>query len=218
MMGWWHQWTGLGKPRTRITEDRWVMLDVETSGLNPEKDRLLAIAAIALRVDWSRQQICIDPGDSFEVVVQQQEVTRDKENILLHGIGVQRQQDGLVPQMALKAFGAYAGASPLLAFHAGFDRAMIERHMRQHLNRTMPNPWVDVEQLCAVTHEKVRARALDEWMAFFGITCAVRHQAAADTLAECEVLLRIWPRLLVQCKSWEDIERLASMERWIQRG
>lgn len=217
-MGWWHQWIGPGRPRTPITEDRWVMLDVETSGLNPHEDRLLAIAAIALRVDWSRRQICIDPGDSFEVLVQQREVTHSKENILLHGIGVQHQQEGLAPQIALEAFEAYAGAAPLLAFHAAFDQAMIERHMRQHLDRIMPNPWVDVEHLCAVTHEKVRARALDEWIDYFGITCAVRHQAAADTLAECEVLLRIWPRLVLQCKSWKDIERLANMQRWIRRA
>jgi DNA polymerase-3 subunit epsilon len=194
------------------------MLDVETSGLNPNENRLLAIAAIALRVDWTRRHICIDPGDSFEVFVQQRELTREKDNILLHGIGVQRQQEGLAPHIALKAFEAYAGASPLLAFHAAFDQAVIERHMRQHLNRIMPNPWVDVEKLCAVTHEKVRARALDEWMEYFAITCAARHQAAADALAECEVLLRIWPRIAAQCKSWKDIERLAQTERWIQRA
>ena len=217
-MSWWDQWIGRGRPKSPVTEDRWVMLDVETSGLNPNEDRLLAIAAIALRVDWSRQNICIDPADSFEVFIQQQELTLDKENILVHGIGVQRQQGGVVPDTALKAFEAYAGASPLLAFHATFDRTVIDRHMSQHLNRILPNPWVDVEHLCAVTHEKVRARTLDEWMNYFGITCTVRHQAAADTLAECEVLLRIWPRLVTQSKSWKDIERLAHMERWVQRG
>ena len=34
------------------TGSRWVMLDVETSGLDMRHDRLLAIAAIAVRVDW----------------------------------------------------------------------------------------------------------------------------------------------------------------------
>ena len=36
---------------------------------------------------------------------------------------------------------------------------------RQHLGHGLPNPWVDVDHLCAVTHEQVRARALDDWMA-----------------------------------------------------
>jgi DNA polymerase-3 subunit epsilon len=66
---------------------------------------------------------------------------------------------------------------------------------------------VDIEHLCAVTHEGVRARSLDEWMAHFGITCAVRHQAAADTLAECELLQRVWPRVAPQCRDWRSDAR-----------
>ncbi len=209
-------------PRRRghfeVDESRWVMLDVETSGLDPQRDRLLAIAAIALRVDWARKRLSVDLGDSFEVVLRQQEVTAAKDNILLHGIGVQRQREGVAPDAALRAFMDYVGRSPLLAFHAAFDQAMITRHLRQHLAPAPAHPWVDIEYLCAVTCEYVRARSLDEWMRHFGIECAVRHQAAADTLAECELLLRVWPRVAAQCGCWADVERMARQQRWIQRA
>lgn len=215
----WTDWlTGAGRGLRAVDETRWVMLDVETSGLDPRRDRLLAIAAIALRVDWARRRLTIDLGDSFEVVLQQQEVTAAKDNILLHGIGVQRQREGVAPVQALEAFADFVGRSPLLAFHAAFDQTLIDRFARQHLGRVLPNPWVDIEQLCAVTHEQVRARSLDEWMAHFGIECAVRHQAAADTLAECELLLRIWPRVAAQCSRWREVERLARQQSWIARA
>lgn len=201
-----------------VREDRWVMLDVETSGLEPHRDRLLAVAAIALRVDWARKRLSVDLGDSFEVVLRQQEVTAAKDNILLHGIGVQRQREGVEPERALQAFVNYVGQSPLLAFHAAFDEAMISRHARRYLGQGLHHPWVDLEHLCAVTHEQVRARSLDEWMGHFGIACAVRHQAAADTLAECELLLRIWPRVAAQCGCWRDVQRLAQQQRWIARA
>ncbi len=210
-------WPGARTRRT-VNESRWVMLDVETSGLDPQRDRLLAIAAIALRVDWVQGRLSVDLGDSFEVVLRQEQVTEAKDNILLHGIGVQRQREGVAPVQALEAFAGFVGDSPLLAFHAAFDQTLIARHMKQNLGRGLPNPWVDIEQLCAVTHEKVRARSLDEWMQHFGIVCAVRHQAAADTLAECELLLRIWPRLAAQCGRWADVERLAAQQRWIARA
>ena len=210
-------WPG-ARTRRAVNESRWVMLDVETSGLDPQRDRLLAIAAIALRVDWRLGRLAVDLGDSFEVVLRQAQVTAAKDNILLHGIGVQRQREGVAPVQALEAFAGFVGDSPLLAFHAAFDQTLIARHMKQHLARGLPNPWVDIEQLCAVTHEKVRARSLDEWMQHFGIVCAVRHQAAADTLAECELLLRIWPRLAAQCARWADVERLAAQQRWIARA
>lgn len=201
-------------------EGRWVMLDVETSGLDARRDRLLAIAAIALRVDWPAGRLAICPGDSFEVVLRQDEAsTRD--NILLHGIGAQRQREGVEPGQALRAFVDWAGPSPLLAFHAAFDETMIGRALALHGLPRLPNPWLDIEHLCAVTHEDVRARSLDEWMAHFGIQCAVRHQAAADTLAECELLLRIWPRVAAQCRGdgrWRSVERLAAQQRWIHRA
>jgi DNA polymerase-3 subunit epsilon len=214
----WLDWLPGARGRSGVNEQRWVMLDVETSGLDPNHDRLLAIAAIALKVDWEHKRLSVDLGDSFEVVLRQDQVTAAKDNILLHGIGVQSQREGMDPMQALEAFAGYVQQSPLLAFHAAFDQTLILRHMKLHLGRTLPNPWVDIEQLCAVTHEKVRARSLDEWMRHFGIECTVRHQAAADTLAECELLLRIWPHLAQQCRRWADVERLARQQRWIARA
>lgn len=200
-----------------IDEERWVVLDVETSGLDPSRDRLLAIAAVAVRVDWPRKRLSIAPVDSFEVVVRQQEASA-VDNILLHGIGVQRQRDGVEAGPALAAFREYAGASPLLAFHAAFDRALIERQGRGRLDLPWSPRWLDIEQLCAITHEHVPARSLDEWMAHFGIHCAVRHQAAADAMAECELLLRVWPRVAAECACWRDVERMAVRQRWIARA
>ena len=200
-----------------VDPTRWVMLDVETSGLDTRRDRLLAIAAIGMRVDWSARTLRIDLGDSFEVVLRQNEAS-PKDNILLHGIGVQKQRDGMEPTQALRAFADFAGHSPLLAFHAAFDEAMIGRYARLHLGADLRNPWLDIDHLCAVTHAEVRARALDDWMSHFGITCAVRHQAAADTLAECELLQRIWPKLAPQCQNWRDVQRLAAQHRWLARA
>lgn len=208
----WPSW--LLPRRPAVDDNRWVVLDVETSGLDPYRDRLLAIAAIALRVDWPRRRLAIDLADSFEVVLRQEQAS-GRDNILLHGIGAQRQREGVPPQRALAAFTAYAAAAPLLAFHSAFDEALITRSIKTQGAEPLRNPWLDIEALCAVTHEQVRARSLDEWMAHFGIRCAQRHEAAADTLAECELLLRIWPRVARECGSWEEVRQLAARRRWV---
>ena len=207
----------MGSSAPPVDETRWVMLDVETSGLDPTRDRLLAIAAIGLQVDWGDKTLNVDIGDSFEVVLQQDQVS-NKDNILLHGIGVQQQRDGMAPALALGAFRSFVGQSPLLAFHAAFDQTMIARYARLHLSADLPNPWLDLDHLCAVTFERVKARALDEWLNHFGIRCLVRHQAAADTLAECELLQRIWNKLAPQCACWRDVQSLADQHRWLVRA
>ena len=213
----WRDWLGVRNGGAPVNANRWVVLDVETSGLDPRRDRLLALAAIAVRVDWQGGRLAIAPGDSFEVVLRQERAS-EKDNILLHGIGAQQQRSGAELQEALGAFAQFAADSPLLAFHCAFDEAIIARAFTGQALRPPANPWVDIAQLCAVTHEDVPARSLDEWLDHFGIACAVRHQAAADTLAECELLLRIWPRIAPQCRNWRDVERLAARQRWIARG
>jgi DNA polymerase III subunit epsilon len=213
----WRQGPGWFRRGTPVDVSRWVVLDVETSGLDPARDRLLAVAAIGLRVDWPARRLAIVLADSFEVVLRQ-EAPSPRDNILLHGIGVQRQKEGVAPAEALRALADFAAGAPLLAFHAAFDQALIARHARSALGVRFPNRWLDIEHLCGVGYPQVRARSLDEWLAHFGIRCAMRHQAIADTLAECELLLRVWPRVAAECASWRDVERLAAGHRWIRRG
>ncbi len=197
---------------------RWVVLDVESSGLRPRQDRLLAIAAVAVHLGPDRPAIAL--GDSFEVVLRQraQAVVPDKANILIHHIGVGAQQGGIDPAAALQAFDAYVGRSPLIAFHAAFDRAMIERACRLTLGRVPRHAWLDLEPLAAVLHPQVRARSLDEWMAHFQLRCAVRHQAAADTLVTAELLLKLWPALRAQLPrpAFSAVAALAAQRRWVQ--
>jgi DNA polymerase-3 subunit epsilon len=170
-----------------------------------------------MQIDWSRQALKIDLGDSFEAVLQQDHASSHA-NILLHGIGVQEQRAGLAPTQALQAFRQFVGNSPLLAFHCAFDEAVIQRHMTQHHLGKLSNPWLDLDHLCAVTSEGVRARALDDWLHHFKIECSMRHQAAADTLAQCELLQRIWPRISAKSRKWQDVQNLASQYRWLPRS
>lgn len=207
----WLPWRRRG---AAVDPERWLVVDVESSGLDAARDRLLAIAAIGVRVDWATRRLAVRLADSFEVVLRQ-EAPSTRENILLHGIGVQRQREGVAAAGALAAFADFAGNAPLLAFHAAFDRTIVGRHAQAARAAPPPGPWLDIERLCRVTHPRVRARSLDEWMAHFGIRCAARHQAMADSLAECELLQRIWPRVAAECGSWREVQKLAARHRWL---
>ncbi len=212
---WWSSWQ---RGRRGVDESRWVVLDVEASGLDAAHDRLLAIAAIGVR--FAGRQAWIELGDSFEVVLRQAgaQATPDKANILLHGIGLGAQRGGVDPREALLALAEFVRDAPLVAFHAQFDRTLIERACKATLGQRLHNHWLDLEPLAAVLYPQVKARALDEWMAHFGIRCAVRHQAAADTLATAELLLRLWPALCRQQAEpgFRVAAQLAGQRRWLQ--
>ncbi|MFO1325870.1 MAG: 3'-5' exonuclease [Rubrivivax sp.] len=200
---------------------RWVVLDVESSGLDPQHDRLLAIAALGVRVVEGR--LLVAPGDSFEVVLRQRDADAtvpDRANILVHGIGVDAQRTGVEPAQALGAFQAFTAGAPLVAFHAGFDRILLTRALRDVLRRRLDATWLDLAELAPALLPQVNAHALDDWLALFGIRVAVRHQAAADTWATAELLQRLWPLALAQgCDAgFGALARLAASRRWLARS
>jgi len=205
------------KAEDKEAVQRWIMLDVETTGLNPRVDQLLAIAAVAMRFSPinNRLELCI--GDSFEVVLKQ-ETPSARDNILIHHIGVQAQTGGCEPREALESFRAWAGQSPLLAFHAAFDEAMITRAFERYALPALSNEWLDIEPIARLVGGHAKARALDDWMTHFGIECAVRHQAASDAFATAELLLRLWPAARKEARSWSELRKLARNAAWIPQS
>ena len=199
--------------------ERWLVLDVESSGLDPQRDALLSIAAVALRQDGARLHINL--GDSFEVTLRRTVDVADKANVLVHGIGVGAQRAGTAPEEALQAFAMFAADAPLIGYHSAFDRTLIERAQRSARLPVMRNPWLDLAELApvlcpAAAHEPPR-RALDDWLAHFAIPCAARHQAAADALATGELLLRLWPAACAQgaTRGFRTLSGLAAARRWL---
>ncbi len=206
----------LFSPRFTPDPRRWLLVDVETSGLDPSSDRLLAIAGVVLSISEDFKHMSIEITDSFEVVLRQT-TPSDKDNILLHGIGVQAQREGQDPATALQDFIDWAGTSPLLAFHAAFDEAMIQRACRQYVGRSLPNAWLDIEPLAAHVHRTDKGESLDVWMKRMGIQCARRHQAIADVWASAEVLLKLWPALSKEAGDFAELKQMENGVRWLRR-
>jgi DNA polymerase III subunit epsilon len=158
---------------------RWVVLDCESSGLDPERDRLLSIGAVAVREGR------VDHADAFSAVLRQTQAS-DVPNILIHGIGAEAQLGGRDPAVALDEFVGYVADGTPVAFHAPFDRALLARAIPRWKRR-----WLDLAQLAPVLlpARAKSCKSLDEWLAAFSIDHPARHDAAADAYATAQLLL-----------------------------
>jgi DNA polymerase-3 subunit epsilon len=192
--------------RSPIDASRYVVVDVETSGLNVNKDRLIAIGAVAV----VNGKIAL--RDSLEIVLLQQRVS-DKQNILIHGIGGTAQSEGVPPIDALLTFLEYLGRDPLVAFHVEFDQTMIGRAIREYLGFKLKHSWADLAYVAPALYPELarRCRSLDQWMQHFGIGNYARHSALADAVATAELLLALRPkmetRIAVSFQGLRDMER-----------
>jgi DNA polymerase-3 subunit epsilon len=184
------RWRGLpefdrGRP---AGSGRWVVVDVETSGLDAARDSLISVGALAV-VDGA-----IDLGESFEVVLRQEKASTD-ENIEVHGIGAAEQAGGEDPREALAAFLAFVGKDPLAAFHAPFDATMLRRAVERHLGVAFARPWIDLAEVAPLVWPKYASRlsGLDDWLEALSIPVVHRHRAIGDCLATAQLLLMVLP-------------------------
>lgn len=188
-MSWWRKLLPDPTDALPLEAARLVVVDTETTGLDPERAELLSIGAVAveqLRVDLSQQFDC--------VLYSKTDVTNG--SVLIHGIGPAALAQGEPPHRVLGEFLRFAENSPLVAFHAGFDRRVLERAVRAHLGARLPNRFLDMAQL-APTLLKAQApeeNSLDAWLERFELQAIERHSAAADALATAELLLIVLHR------------------------
>lgn len=184
-------WRGLveDSEQVALADAKLVVVDVETSGLDARRDRLLAIGACALRHER------LLAGAGFERIVYQAEAT-SKENILVHGIAPGEQASGLPAEHALLDFLEFSGKHVLVAYHAWFDRTMLDRATREVLGVRLPHRWLDLAHLAPALYPEARLprASLDDWLSRFNIYVRARHRAVDDVLATGELLLILLKR------------------------
>jgi DNA polymerase-3 subunit epsilon len=177
-------WQSLAEtgPHASLESSRFVVVDVETTGLSLAKDRLIAIGAVAVKGGQ------IDFGDSFEIVVQQQTASA-KDNILIHGISSTAQTEGIAPAEALLDFLEYLGRDPLIAFHVTFDETLIKRALKDYLGLSLKHTWLDLAYAVPALYPELSRKyhALDDWIGYFRISNFARHSALADALATAQL-------------------------------
>jgi DNA polymerase-3 subunit epsilon len=181
-----HDWSRLTPIRGSAALDsvRYVMVDTETGGLDPKRDRLIAIGACAVAAGALRV------GESFAALLRQEQPSAVA-NVLIHGIGHGAQAAGQPPAEALAAYLRFARRDTLVGYHAPFDLLVVQRAVRDALGIAYRPACLDLALLLpALEAQPDSARwELDRWLARFRLRAFERHNALADAAATGELFL-----------------------------
>ena len=131
-----------------LRQQRWVVLDLETSGLNVNRDQVLSIGAVVI------EDGAIDFSQQFERTLHRHD-HKLAPSVLIHGLGPSAIAAGCDPVEALLDLMDFIGDSPLLAFHAGFDQRMLGRALKDSLGYKLQHPFMDVAELAPLLNPEV---------------------------------------------------------------
>ncbi|MDD3518281.1 MAG: 3'-5' exonuclease [Chromatiales bacterium] len=179
-------WHTLPTPsaHTPLDRARFVVIDVETTGLDMHSDELLSVGLVPA----GPRSVEID--GLAEIVLRHERARVDKDNLVIHGITPTESASGTEVAEALVSVLEHIGKSWLVAFHADFDRVMLTRAFKRHLGLKLKNPFLDLAWLLpALYPDQAGLRSLDEWLGHFGIAAPARHRASGDALVTAELLL-----------------------------
>lgn len=183
--------------KTALRELSYVVLDTETTGLNPKKDLLLSIGAVRT-TGYS-----FSLADTFEATINQVQPKGSESAVSVHGIRPSDSRKGMFEAEALERFIEFAGNSILVAHHAAFDIAMLNKALKKHFNIRLLNPVLDTAQLAARLEQSRSAFGpagqahkydLDSMTQRYRVQVFDRHTAPGDAFITAILLMKLLER------------------------
>lgn len=177
-------------PETPVEQVRFVVLDSETTGLDPRKDRIVTIGAIAV----VNHEIRID--DSFEALLK---VEYNSSAVTVHGVTREESLAGLDEPEALDRFLRYLGEGVIVGHHIGHDVETFNAGYERHFGFRMRNPSLDTMSLTLHLERDgafagrgpIEEFSLDALCRLFDIVPHDRHTAPGDAFMTALVFQRL---------------------------
>jgi DNA polymerase-3 subunit epsilon len=173
--------------RVPLALGRFVVVDLETTGLRANRDRIIEIGAVSVCARSLRHDDC------FERILRQS-VPSATDNILVHRIGHQAQRSGEDPATVLVDFLEYVGDSIMLAFRAEFDATLLRREWLEVMSFAPPIQMIDLATVLPALIPGTSNDTLDEWAAMLGVAASERHRAIGDAYQAATLLLVVLER------------------------
>jgi DNA polymerase-3 subunit epsilon len=174
----------------RLDELTYVVLDSETTGLDPGRDRIVSIAGVVVRGRTVRR------GEVFDALVNPRR-SIPAMSARFHGITDVAVADCPPLGVVLPAFLDFAAGAVLVGHHVWFDLHILRREAGPLGIEAalLAHPVLDTVALSQVAHGTLPDHGLEAVAARLGVVVRGRHSALGDALTTAEILVRLLPLL-----------------------
>jgi DNA polymerase III subunit epsilon len=169
---------------------RFIVLDLETTGLNPATDAIVTVGAVAVLGG----DILIE--DSFSALLK---VSENTTAVTVHGVTRDQSLTGLDEPAALEGFLDYLKDGVIVGHHIGHDVTAMNAACGRHFDLTLLNRSIDTMDLTLhlerdgafAGRRAIRHFTLDALCEMFGVVPHDRHTAAGDAFITAQIFLRL---------------------------
>ena len=166
-----------------------VVIDTETTGLDPRKARVIELAAVRLSAGK------LDAGGSFRQLLRPGGDSIPADTTRIHGI-----DDAMVAQSPLFAdvwpgFSSFLGQAVVIGHTVGFDLAVLKRECELAGLPWMRPRTLDTRLLAQIAAPELAGYTLEKLAAWLGVEVADRHSALGDSVTTARVFLALLPKL-----------------------
>lgn len=161
-------------PRKKCIE---IVLDVETTGLDYKKERIIEFAAVRLEngVIKAKYETLINPKQHIR-----------KSSMAVHGITEEMIADQPTEEEAMPAIFEFIGEYPIVAHNAIFDYNFLNESSKRLYGKPIVNQRIDSQFLFKEVYPEFESHGLENLMLKFGVDFDTRHRAMADTIGLAE--------------------------------
>ena len=165
-----------------------VVIDSETTSLDPAKARIVEIAAVRLTAGR------VDSADPFRRLV------RPDEPIPAAAVAIHHIDDGKVAdapafEQVWPELLAFMGETVLIGHSLGFDLAVLKRECQRAETPFRPLRTLDIRLLAQVVQPNLASFTLEGLSSWLGVEIKERHSALGDAVATAHIFSALVPRL-----------------------
>jgi len=160
--------------------DKFVVIDLETTGLDPERHRIIEIAALKVEGGEVKDlyQTLVNPGVPLPFYIQKL-------------TGIDEKMLSLAPDLdrVLPVLWDLVKGLPVVGHNISFDLAFLCRAFNL---TSWPYPYFDTFPLCRIIYPRLSSYSLESLSRFLDLKAEAHHRALADAHTTLELFLRLW--------------------------
>jgi len=172
------------KKRSSRFPENYVVIDIETSGLDPEKDEIIEIGAVKVK----DQEVI----DKFNFLIKPQKPISSKIEGFTNITNDMLQTNGVDISVAMKLFISFIENLPLVAHNIEFDYSFLRKACSECGLNLISNQSIDTLAIARRKLKNVSNYKLETLANFFEIEVSSMHRSLSD----CELTYQVYEKLI----------------------